>query len=493
MTRLLKTDLPAPDKVQLASSALAMQGTYGSILGLSRQYGISRPTVYQAGATANQVLEEYFKPKPQHGSGTWVWVDAAQIKRAISVEAVMSPSGLRTIEDKLPILYPGIKHYSYGTIQRIVTEVQEQAANFNRCVSLSKITDAALDEMFSQGDPVLAGIDLDSGYLFMASQETSRTKEDWELLLNSCRAQGLDLKVVVKDAARGIAAGVRAVFPEAEQRDDCFHALFEMGKVRRRLAQKAYAAIKKEDEIVTKHGEGKELDQARRTCSVAMALHDQFEQAMRDAQGIMECIDLETGHIRTSTEIRETLESASQVMKSLSDERSNKVGTYLKNRAPGLAIYMNGLNQELDQAAEFYGKTAVEMATLIWRLFDDLKAGKRPWSRYEDEKRLLETVHRLRNDLGEAAATVQGVVLRILWRRNRASSAIEGFNAALRPHLYVHKCVTQGFLDLFQAYFNLRRRRWGRFKGTSPYECLTGEKVDDWLTLLGCPPSTTIH
>ena len=52
-------------------------------------------------------------------------------------------------------------------------------------------------------------------------------------------------------------------------------------------------------------------------------------------------------------------------------------------------------------------------------------------------------------------------------RRHRASSAIEGFNAALRPHLYVHKSVTQGFLELFRAHFNLRQRRWGRHKGTS--------------------------
>ena len=52
-------------------------------------------------------------------------------------------------------------------------------------------------------------------------------------------------------------------------------------------------------------------------------------------------------------------------------------------------------------------------------------------------------------------------------QRHRASSAIEGFNAALRPYLYVHKGATQGFLDLFRAWFNLRTRRWGRHKGTS--------------------------
>ena len=62
----------------------------------------------------------------------------------------------------------------------------------------------------------------------------------------------------------------------------------------------------------------------------------------------------------------------------------------------------------------------------------------------------------------------------------------------MRPFLYVHKGVTQGFLELFRAYFNLRTRRWGRHKGTSAQQCLTGERVDDWLTVLGYPLSPTL-
>ena len=73
--------------------------------------------------------------------------------------------------------------------------------------------------------------------------------------------------------------------------------------------------------------------------------------------------------------------------------------------------------------------------------------------------------------------------------RRAGAGAIEGFNAALRPYLYVHKGATQGFLDLFRAWFNLRTRRWGRHKGTSAHQCLTGQRTHDWLTRLGYPPS----
>ena len=94
--------------------------------------------------------------------------------------------------------------------------------------------------------------------------------------------------------------------------------------------------------------------------------------------------------------------------------------------------------------------------------------------------------------LGLESVALLDAVEAVLHQRHRASSAIEGFNAALRPYLYVHKGVTQGFLDLFRAWFNLRTRRWGRHKGTSAHQSLTGRRVGDWLTLLGYPPSPTL-
>ena len=62
----------------------------------------------------------------------------------------------------------------------------------------------------------------------------------------------------------------------------------------------------------------------------------------------------------------------------------------------------------------------------------------------------------LQDRLGPESAELLDAVEAVLIERHRASSTIEGFNAALRPYLYVHKGVTQGFFDLFRAWFNLR-------------------------------------
>ena len=66
--------------------------------------------------------------------------------------------------------------------------------------------------------------------------------------------------LVVKDAAKGIAAGVSEVFPRA----DCFHVLYEMHKVRRRMERRAYAAIDREGEALGRLGKIRAYDKERR-------------------------------------------------------------------------------------------------------------------------------------------------------------------------------------------------------------------------------------
>ena len=222
MTVLQRTDLTTSQKIQCAAAAVAGQHAHGSKTALSETYEISRPTVYAVGAAAESVLRSHFESPLLQGAAVDVRVDDAQLRRAVVALRVLAPNAIRPIEDLVPLLYPGVK-VSYGTIQQMLAEAEGRAARFNAQVSLGGVEAGALDEMFSQGEPVLAGVDLDSGYLFGLSLSPTRDGEAWAELLRAGQAQGLS--VVVKDAARGIAAGVSEVFPHAEQRDDCFHVL----------------------------------------------------------------------------------------------------------------------------------------------------------------------------------------------------------------------------------------------------------------------------
>jgi hypothetical protein len=460
--------------------------------------------LYEARDAASSVLEAHFK-QPE-GNPVYVLVDEAQLQRTTVALRAMSPNALRPIEDMLPIIYPGVAP-SFGKIQSITARAEANATHFNARADLSGIEAGALDEMFSQGDPVLAGVDLDSGYLFGLSLRESRSGADWAEVLGVGQARGLDLSVVVKDAGAGIDAGVRKVFPGAERRDDCFHALYEMNKVQRQLENRAYAAIGLEYEQEKKLGrirakdkpervkQKRKLAKASKACLAAIRRYERFAAAKRKAREAMEYIDVGSGELRTGEQTRSMLEAAADEMQNIDYTKSKEVARYIRNRAPGLSLAIADLHTRLQALFPIYTPDAVCLACLILRLVGFLRTHRGPLPLTDQTRHLLGAFSLLKDLLGEKTDELFAAVEALLEKHHRASSAIEGFNAALRPHLYVHKGVTQNFLELFRAYYNLRTRRWGRHKGTSPHQCLTGSPVNDWLSLIGFPPSSaaTVH
>ena len=504
MTVLQRTDLTTSQKIQCAAAAVAGQHAHGSKTALSETYEISRPTVYAVGAAAESVLRGHFESPLLQGAAVDVRVDDAQLRRAVVALRVLAPNAIRPIEDLVPLLYPGVK-VSYGTIQQMLVEAEGRAARFNAQVSLGGVEAGALDEMFSQGEPVLAGVDLDGGYLFGLSLSPTRDGEAWAGLLREGQAQGLGLSVVVKDAARGIAAGVSEVFPHAEQRDDCFHVLYEMNKARRRLERRAYSAIEREGEALGRLGKIRAYDKerrrkakralwsARRECAEAIERFDEFEAAMDTLRGALECVDLEAGELHRPEHVQALIEQVAGRIESLGVGECAKLAKYLRNRAPGLVLAQKSVLPRLEALAERWSVQAVSLGCICWYLVRELHKRPAHARRRALSRHLLGAYGALQDRLGPESVSLLEAVEAVLHQRHRASSAIEGFNAALRPYLYVHKGATQGFLDLFRAWFNLRTRRWGRHKGTSAQECLTGQRVHDWLTLLGYPPSPTLH
>ncbi len=499
MSGLTRTDLTTLDKVDLATAALAGQGTYGTVTQLAAGFNVSRATVYSARQQGTEALVGQFDADVRRQRLGSILIDRAQLERACVALRAMAPNSIRPIEDLIPILYPGVK-VSYGAVQGILAEAEVKAATFNATVDLSGIRAGAVDEMFSQGDPVLAGVCLDTGNLFALELCETRSAADWQRVLEVGKSQGLDLEVAVKDAARGIQAGVNAAFPKAEQRDDCFHAQYEMTKVLRRLEKKAYAAIgaemaaekaleKMKASLTGDRKQRRSLDtklhHARRRCGLVLSLHDAFACLVDEIRDALEIVDLQTAQLRTPATMELRLIVAAKAMQALDDPKCRKVGRYLANRAPGLVLYAREFLAALGDLVPTHGDDALRLACLIERLRHDLGTRWHPWRRHEDRRHLVGACAMLKHLAGDAAIHALHAVRDLLVKRHRASSAIEGFNAALRPHLYVHKGASQGFLNLFRAYYNLRNRRWGRHKGTSAHQCLTGERVDDWLTTLG--------
>ena len=194
-----------------------------------------------------------------------------------------------------------------------------------------------------------------------------------------------------------------------------------------------------------------------------------------------------------SDQAKQLLSQAAQWFRGIERYNFKKVAKYIENRLEGLTFATEALYQKLMLLSGEYSEHQVVLGCKF------IEKKQQLVKTYKQERQILmnsmfKDYGRLRAFMSKSDIVALVVKIELLMRsRHRASSAVEGFNATLRTYLYVRKGVNQGFLDLFQAWYNLRERRWGRNKGTSAYDMLTGGKTKDWLTLLGFPPSEINH
>ena len=215
MTVLQRTDLTTSQKIQCAAAAVAGQHAHGSKTALSETYEISRPTVYGAGAAAESVLRSHFEAPLLQGAAVDVRVDDAQLRRAVVALRVLAPNAIRPIEDLVPLLYPGVK-VSYGTIQHSCWSRPRHARRGSTRRSRSAGSRPGRSMRCSaRASRCWPGWTSTRGICSGLSLSATRDGEAWAGLLREGQAQGLGLSVVVKDAAKGIAAGVSEVFPHA--------------------------------------------------------------------------------------------------------------------------------------------------------------------------------------------------------------------------------------------------------------------------------------
>jgi len=487
----------------IAISAIRGQGIYGTITGLSQQYGISRQKVYDIRDQGYSGINSEFECaayKPQ-GSFT-LEISEEDMKRAVIAMRVMSPSSIRDIVALLPMIYG--RGWSYGKIQGILVEAEKCAEEILKKIDLGAIKNIALDEMFSQGWPVFGGIDLDTQYLFQLEVHPSRGGEDWEKSLAKLRDnQNLIPQRAVKDAGTGLGKGVRSCWEGIQEHDDMFHAVLIMGREFYHLELRAYSAMRKVYDLEEQREKarykknlysiGQQLRRARKKMEEAIERYDRFEALYREARRVLELTDRGSGCLRTPEEVESILTRVSEGMNQLGINRIRKVARYLRNRAPGLGKYLKDLGiRLLEITEEAGGNDLVEAVVRVYQANFDAQRNGSFWENKVREQELKESVRHLLEITSHDHKRIikaLNLVVPILEQRYRASSAIENLNSVLRPYLVVQKNVQQGFLNIFRFFWNMRNREWGRGKGTSPYEELTGNRVEDWLTLLGYPPS----
>jgi hypothetical protein len=526
-----KCTRPPSSPISIAVPALAGDGVYGEVTRIARNNDVTRQRVYRIREIALDAIEQAFGNERAVPINTLA-VTEEHMKRAVVALRIVLPASIRDIVEVLPILF-GVR-WSYGKIQAELIGAGEHAATLLSDINLASINHLAIDEIFSQGQPVLSGIDLRSGFLTNLAGSPTRSGSEWAELLGSLRdEQKLSPKFTVKDAGTGLAAGVQVTWPECAEWEDLFHPVYEMNKVARSLETAAYGAISRVDKLYERREKerlraqrlaqkkrprsakkrralaekkaraesrrrslGQRIRQARERMDKAISRSDRFERLVYRVRCQLTMTERGSGQLRTSKEVREGVIALAREMSKVGGRRVVKLAVYLENRAPGLSLYLDWVRARLaGVTAEAGGRAAVSAAVRAWHASLEVEQGGPQWDRGPRRDEAQAATRHLLAVCGDGAELerVAGLVFPILHERHRASSAIENVHSVLRPYLVVQKSVNQEFLDLFRFYWNTRKRQWGRWKGQSALEVLTGQEHADWLTMLGYPPAVSLR
>ena len=188
------------------------------------------------------------------------------------------------------------------------------------------------------------------------------------------------------------------------------------------------------------------------------------------------------------------IEQAARRIESLGVGECAKLAKYLRNRAPGLALAQKSVLPRLEALAEPWSAQAVSLACICWYLVRALH--KRPArARYRALSRHLLGAYGALHDQTR--------------RRERIAARGRRGGAAPTPsRLECHRGVQR---DTAPLSLRAQRRHPGLSRpvpclvqsahaalGTAQgdqrsHECLTRQRVHDWLTLLGYPPSPTLN
>ena len=118
---------------------------------------------------------------------------------------------------------------SIATVHNISTGAIQKSKEINAAQDLSRVKLGAHDEIFHHNKPVLAGVDIQSLYCYLLSQEKHRDGETWAIHLWDLEKKGFNPERVIADDGNGLRAGHQIALPHIPCDADNFMAISRQG------------------------------------------------------------------------------------------------------------------------------------------------------------------------------------------------------------------------------------------------------------------------
>jgi hypothetical protein len=508
--------LKIPFVTWIANAAAALTGTYGDVTLQAEAADCSRQTIYDhahkvqaavvgaydGGPTRPDLIAEN-RRLARENAQLWDWLDqaiespASKQHEFVVTAAAMGLSlnqalvllalivGMRACPGR-PTLHRRIKlaGVAAGRVLKLLDA---------RCRALVLV--GCLDEIFSHGHPVLAGVEPASTAWFLGHKADDRSGATWAHALSDRDG----LAFVTADAGKGLQAGIAAV-PRKRQEDgkpslenglDVFHTTYEARRVLRRSWNRA-GRLWEQAEVAGRRVElsrrqGRDtrglasvVSRAWKQAEAAVAEYERSEAGWKIAHGALAVFGPE-GRLNDRARASQQIALA---LPPLPGPEWSKVRSLLQ--AEGALTFLDRLHRQWGGAVA-EGSLRAELVRLWWLR----------------RRRPRVNVTGPVAGAGHVAHPVQEVVCREMdpdWREPygavsrvlrgtvRASSAVECMNSVLRMHQARHRTVSQGLPDLKRLYWNCREFREGKRRRHCPYELL-GLKLPGYRfwDLLGMP------
>lgn len=476
----------AEQQLQWSAEMIAHAGTYGLITRLSRESGLSRPTLYALKRRAQAALQQTFAPPPPAP------LPVPALERHVLTLLVHAHATARGIQTCLRTLTA--QGLSMPTIVTILHQAQARASGWMTTQVPATPRALALDELYANNrtGAYLHVVDVHSGAVWAAEGPLPADAESWTLVLWSLQDRGLVWDRLVGDHGAALYAGAQAVSPDVPFQRDVWHELDRCAHVQARLARAVTqltdrtAAVARQAARVAAgqrpRGRQPQADVAAHAAAVAQAqrVADAVNFLTQELRRLWEVVVIDRRGLLTQAQRQHDLDAVMTLLAEVAAtapppqrDQIQGLAKTITAALPHLLTFGDHLDQvHADLAAVL---PPAQQALLGWAWLRRKTLG---W----DRATILAAVPE-----GWRAA---GRILLHTWDDAvRVSSAVERWHSILRPHVAVHRTLTTGMLALLAVWHNHRVFTRGINKGKSPLQ-LSGmtEAPTDWLVALGYPP-----
>ena len=464
--------------------ALQVLARTESVTELAERHQVSRRFVSQQAAKGAQALAQAFAPQAKDEEVLfYLPVTKAWLRQVVLGLVLLCHSSFRGViaffRDLLdcPV--------SLGSVHAIVREAVSVAQQINAAQDLCRVRAGSHDELFQAGQPVLAGIDLDSTYCYLLAAVAHRDAETWGIHLLDLTEQGLHPDYTVADGGRGLRAGQALAWPGVPCNGDVFHGLQELTRLTATLERRAYAAIAQRDALEQQMNQAKHHRQGRALSQRLARARTQEASALRLADEVHtlthwmqhDILALAGPDAPTRQALYDFVMESLQTLEVLDAQRLRPVRRTLVNQRDTLLAFATRLDQALDTLAQRF-------AVPVFRLRQVLALQERApitpayWSQ----------VAALQHSLHGQFYAIDQALLELRHRLHRASSLVENLNSRLRNYFFLRRQIGPQYLDLLRFFLNhspFPRSQHPERVGKTPAELLTGQAHPHWLELLG--------